>query len=143
MTAKANPNQPMKEKTMSNKPTTTDKFLLAASKDLGYCDPVIKNAFHREGKKVLHLLAQHMGLLPGSYQVRSNKGGIAVSGEIILHSGTRYVMLCQAFMADGSSNILFRSCKGQKDYTGGPNNFASFQALKDMEALAARINKAI
>ena len=48
-----------------------------------------KREFHRLGKKVLKEIATRMGLTPGKdCDVSSNLGGIAVSGEITLHSDT-------------------------------------------------------
>jgi hypothetical protein len=62
-------------------------------------------------------------------EIRFNKGGIAVSGDAILHSDHVYLH----FTADhgfGSLayNLYYRSCKGKKDYTGGRNNW--FDILK-------------
>jgi hypothetical protein len=43
-------------------------------------------------------------------------------------------------MGNGSG-ILFRSCKGRKDYVGGPNNFAPLDLLNNPEELAQRIRE--
>jgi hypothetical protein len=37
------------------------------------------------------------------------------------------------------SGILIRRCKGQKDYTGERNHFASLSLLDDLLALASRV----
>jgi hypothetical protein len=34
------------------------------------------------------------------------------------------------------SGVLFRTCKGRKDYVGGPNNFASLDLLNRPDELA-------
>ncbi len=44
-----------------------------------------KHRFHREARKRLQVLAEELFLTRHSYGVRSNKGGVAVSGEITLH----------------------------------------------------------
>jgi hypothetical protein len=35
--------------------------------------------------------------------------------------------------------ILIRTCKGRKDYTGGPNHFVALTMLDDIPALAAAV----
>lgn len=82
-------------------------------------DAEAKRLFHSRAKSQLRRIATALGLEPGSYDLRSNQAGIAVSGEIILHSG-----------------VLFRTCKGRKDYVGGPNNFASLDLLNRPDELA-------
>lgn len=37
--------------------------------------------------------------------------------------------------------ILIRTCRGRRDYTGGPNNFASLHMLDDVPALAAQVRQ--
>ncbi|KAA3442046.1 hypothetical protein C7I87_32575 [Mesorhizobium sp. SARCC-RB16n] len=44
-----------------------------------------KRRFHTTGRSKLKKLAAELALPPGSYDLRSNKAGIAVSGEITLH----------------------------------------------------------
>jgi len=75
-------------------------------------------------------IATALGLEPGSYDLRSNQAGIAVSGEITL-----YVQVSQSAMGY-HSGVLFRTCKGRKDYVGGPNNFASLDLLNRPDELA-------
>lgn len=97
-----------------------------------------KARFHSMGRARLRQLAKEMDLPPGSYDIRSNKAGIAVSGEITLHHERVYVRVSQSCMGN-HHGILIRSCKGRKDYTGGMNNFASLAMLEDMPSLAARV----
>ncbi|MCP6769212.1 hypothetical protein NL529_30635, partial [Klebsiella pneumoniae] len=75
---------------------------------------------------------------PSTFDVRSNKGGIAVSGEITLHHEKVYVQVSQPF-GGGDTGILIRTCNGRRDYTGGPNHFASLALLDDVPTLAARV----
>ena len=94
-----------------------------------------KRSFHATGRKRLKALAAALGLEAGAYDMRSNLGGIAVSGEVTLHGQDLYVQICQP--ATGwDSGILIRTCQGRKDYTGGVNNFASLALLDDIPALA-------
>lgn len=87
-------------------------------------DPEAKRLFHTHARRRLLELAAALGLAPCVYDLRSNQGGIAVSGEVTLHTDRLYVQVSQpATRAD--TGILFRSCEGRRDYVGGRNNFAS------------------
>jgi len=100
-------------------------------------DGAQKRSFHKIGLKRLRLLAKAIGFAPGSFDVRSNHGGMAVSGEVTLHHENLYVQISQpATRAD--TGILIRTCKGRKDCVGGHNNFASLSMLDDIPALASR-----
>ena len=104
-------------------------------------DDDAKRQFHHHARRQLRHLADALGLAHGAYDLRSNQGGIAVSGEITLHSDRLYVQACQP--ASGhDSGVLFRTCDGRKDYYGGPNNFASLDLLNDPQQLARRIKSA-
>jgi hypothetical protein len=85
-----------------------------------------KKAFHSEGKKVLKALAKMLDLEPGTFSVRSCLGGIAVAGEVILHTEHAYIVINKGC---GQSNVMFRSCKGQKDFCGGPNRWTKAENL--------------
>ena len=94
-----------------------------------------KRSFHTTGRKRLKALAAALGLEAGAYDVRSNLGGTAVSGEVTLHGEHLYVQICQP--ATGwDSGILIRTCQGRKDYTGGANHFAPLSRLDDIPRLA-------
>ncbi len=96
-----------------------------------------KRRFHAEARKRLKALAEELRFPPGSYDQRSNQGGIAVSGEITVHHDQLYVQVCQP--ATGwDSGILIRTCQGRKDYTGGRNHFAPLSWLDDIPQLAHR-----
>ena len=76
----------------------------------------------------------------GSFDIRSNQGGIAVSGEITLHHESVYVQVSQSALG-GNMGILIRTCRSRRDYTGGPNNFAALDLLDDIAALAAAVRR--
>ena len=103
-------------------------------------DAAAKRLFHSRARSQLRRLATTLGLAPGSYDLRSNPAGIAVSGEITLHTDRLYVQASRSVMGH-DSGILFRTCKGRKDYVGGPNNFASLDLLNRPEELARRIRE--
>ena len=98
-------------------------------------DAEAKRLFHSRARSQLRRLATALGLEPGSYDLRSNQAGIAVSGEIILHGDRFYVQVSQSAMGH-HSGVLFRTCKGRKDYVGGPNNFVSLDLLNRPDELA-------
>lgn len=101
-------------------------------------DDAQKGAFHRRAKKQLKALAALLRWSPRSFDLRSNPAGPAVSGEITLHGDRVYVQVSQ-----GPLGILIRSCKGRKDFVGGPNSFAPLDLLDDLPALRERIGRAL
>jgi hypothetical protein len=104
-------------------------------------DGLAKEAFHRNARRQLKLVAKALGLAPAQFDLRSNKAGPAVSGEVILHADHLYVQVWQP--ATGwDTGVLMRTCQGRKDYVGGRNNFASLDLLNQPEDLARRIREA-
>jgi hypothetical protein len=99
-------------------------------------DHSAKLVFHRAGMAQLRALAKALGLAPGTYDVRSNKAGMAVSGEVTLHGERVYIQLSHGGFSPG---IMYRTCDGRRDYSGGRNNFAPLSALDDIEAFARRL----
>jgi hypothetical protein len=104
-------------------------------KPCAYNEPQ-KHLFHREARKRLKELAAKLLLQPGTFRVRSCKGGVAVSGEVILHSDHLYIQVCQPATGH-DSGILIRTCKGQQDFTGGRNHFYPLRLLDDLPHLAS------
>lgn len=86
-----------------------------------------KEKFHRAARAVCARIAQTLGLAKDSYEIRSNKGGIAVSGEVTLHSEEFYIQFSQHCF--GKTSIMYRKVNGRKDYTGGNNHFMSCDVL--------------
>lgn len=101
-------------------------------------DSAQKRRFHSTARARLRKLALALGLPAGSYDLRSNQGGIAVSGEITLHHDAVYIQVSQP--ATGwDTGVLIRTCCGRRDFTGGPNTFAPLSMLDDIPALAVRV----
>ena len=111
---------------MSNYESLTRAYTTVLNKygavDLGYCDPPVKRGFHTASMRLMRLLAAELGMADKTFDVRSNKGGIAVSGEITLHHERLYMQVSQSCMHPRSLSWLIRSCKGKKDYSGGRNH---------------------
>lgn len=93
-----------------------------------------KLAFHKEGKAFLKKLDAELNPnKEDGVSIRSNMGGIAVSGEVTMHSDHLYVQLSQSCMGPGVQ-MMFRSCDSQKDYSGHNNNFTSMNVFADEES---------
>jgi len=99
-------------------------------------DHIAKREFHRVAAKLLQQLKRELNGIYGDGKVRHNQGGIAVSGEITLHLDCLYVQVSQFAFSGPDNGVMFRSCNGQKDYTGGANNFATFTDLVEPAKLA-------
>ncbi len=98
-----------------------------------------KDRFHRNAQARMRSLADELGLEPGSYSIRSSKGGAAVSGEVTLHHEKIYVQASQP--VGGGKGLLVRTCDGQRDHVGGRNHMLPLSSLDDMFALAERIRE--
>jgi len=94
-----------------------------------------KEAFRKAGMSFLRALAKRLALVKGTFSIRFNAGGIAVEGDPILHHDKFYINLATGFMGSG----YWRTCKGQKDYSGGQNRDAS--PSYTVESFAAEIAK--
>ena len=108
-----------------------------ANKGVGYDAPA-KKLFHSDGRKALKRLASALALAPGDYDLRSNPGGIAVSGEIVLHGAEIYVQLSLGCLGPGHE-VMFRRVASRKDFIGDRNHWASVNELVQPDRLAARI----
>ena len=101
-------------------------------------DAAQKKSFHATARARLRRLTVELALPAGSYDLRSNQGSIAPSGEITLHHEGVYIQVSQSAMG-GGMGVLIRTCRGRRDYAGGINNFAGLAMLDDLPALATRV----
>lgn len=102
--------------------------------------PEQKYAFHAAARKALRKLAAELNFPKGSFDLRNNQGGIAVSGEITLHHERVYIQVCQpATRTD--SGIMIRTCEGRRDYTGGRNHYQPLSRLDQIPALAESVRR--
>ena len=99
----------------------------------GYSEAAARNKtlFHRLGKVLLRFMALDLGYAPGTFAVRNHFAGKAVSGDITLHTDELYVQFSQGRAGNGSQDMLYRTCQGRKDCTGGQNHFLPFAVLED------------
>ena len=101
----------------------------------------LKDEWLRAGKKILKQLAKELGLVEGEYDLRVNKGGCAVSGDVYLHSDHFYVNLSQTCLGP-DWGFMWRLCNGRKDYTGGQNRWAAWDNLLDLPKFASIMKEA-
>lgn len=98
-------------------------------------DAPVKAEFARIRKKYLKHLATLLGLTPGSYDLRYNAGGIAVFGEVTLHTDSLYIQMSDSFCGP----IMYRTVKSRKDYSGGANQWAGIEKLKHIEQFSENL----
>jgi hypothetical protein len=110
---------------------------LATQIQLSY-NETAKAEFRQKAMLYLRNLAKEMGLQKGTYDVRWNEGGIAVSGEATLHGEHIYVQLEQGSM---QGMFMYRNCNGRKDYTGGQNHWMKWCDLLDIRRTAQIFNE--
>lgn len=94
-----------------------------------------KDEWLKAGRRILRQLAKELGLPKGSFNIRINAGGVAVSGDAILHGSWIYVNLSQSCLGN-DFGFMWRICKCQKDYTGGSNQWSKWETLLDLPKLS-------
>ncbi|WP_052743342.1 hypothetical protein [Pseudomonas veronii] len=99
---------------------------------------VKKETLHRSGKRLLLEIAGALELSTECYDIRSSKGGNGVMGEVILHSDHLYLMV---HVMTSELRVMYRTCKGQKDYSGGINHFVGVSELASATASERFISK--
>lgn len=86
----------------------------------------IKAEFANETKKRLRKLMKLMNIT--EYDLTFNAGGHAVSGEVVLHTDTFYVVVSIGLYED----VMYRKCRDRKDYQGYTNHWAKIDVLEDL-----------
>lgn len=110
------------------------KSIYSLARNASYDDEG-KAKYKRAALKFLRELAEYLNLEKGSFSIHFNAGGCAVAGDPILHHDKFYLNLSPGCMGRG----YWRTCKGQKDYTGGMNRDAS--PSYSLESFASEIEK--
>ena len=86
--------------------------------------------FHQCGKALRRRSAQDVGYGKGSDDLRSTKGGLAVSGENTLHRDDLSIQCAQRSRGP-AHDIVSRACKNRQDCTVGRNHSMRFDDLRD------------
>jgi hypothetical protein len=99
----------------------------------GYTDAALtrKLSMHVTGRAFLKTLAADLQLPPSSFEIRSNKAGPAVSGEVTLHADNLYVQVLESATSERGLSILYRSCASRRDYCGGVNHWTSIRKVAE------------
>jgi len=116
------------------------QFVAQAKIDVSYKEAE-KEWFLRLARCVLREIAKRLGLQKDQFDLRTNKAGIAVSGEVTLHTDKIYIQFGQSCVFPPS--FMYRSCKDRKDYTGGMNNWMEWDQLLDFDKAIKRFKKVI
>lgn len=99
-----------------------------------------KDLWHRRTAAKLRKVA------PGA-DIRSNKAGPAVGGEVILHDDRVYIQLTCPIDGYGRNLLLTwgkgyaRRVQGRKDYHGGPNYTIHDDSLDGLRKLHAELSR--
>lgn len=86
------------------------------ARNAGYNEEV-KAQYKKLAMSVFRTIAKDLNLDKSTYDLRWNAGGIAVAGDVTLHHEKFY-------LTSSESGIMWRTCNGRKDYTGGRNQWA-------------------
>jgi len=112
-------------------------LVVLAQRGIAY-DAEAKALFHADGRRALRRLAEALMLEEDTYNIRSNKGGSAVSGEITLHGETIWVQLSLDCRLP-EQEVLFRGVSGRRDYLGDRNHWTSVRDLLAPDRFAQRL----
>lgn len=115
-----------------------EQFVNTAKNDQVYRDYFLKEEWLRGGKLILKKLAKILELPKDSYEIRVNKGGGAVSGDVILHGEHIYIDLAQSCY--NKYLFMWRYCNGMKDYVGKVNRWENWDSLLNLEKFAEKLN---
>ena len=109
---------------------------LAKSGVDGYADEGRAKAFFlRTGRRILNELAGKMGLAKGTFTVRINEAGPAVSGEIWLNAPDVLVEI------SGSFDLGVRYCRTRpRPARNGPNRWLRWDILRDLDQVAFMVS---
>ena len=109
-----------------------------------------KAAFLRHGRTIAKAIAKQLGLHPSQYTIRVNPGGIAVGGDVHLHTDVFEARLNEfethpigLYVDLGSSRLgprfMARACAGRQDYTGAVNQWFAADSVLNLPALCDRL----
>jgi hypothetical protein len=113
-----------------------ERFIqLVTNEEIGYHEER-KKEFTRLGKKILKEIASLLRLEKGTYDLSYNPGGIAVSGDITLHTDQLYVNFSQSGVPHA---FMYRGCDGRKDYgsRNHSNRWMPWDKLLELDQVAS------
>jgi len=86
------------------------------------------NVLHRDASRFLRRIASDLHLSDADVTLRLHKDSAKVAGSISLHSDSLCVLVANAKHRPGIS-IVYRSCRGRDDHSGGSDNFVSLAQI--------------
>lgn len=104
---------------------------LATKTDInGYNDETAKEKeeFLSLCRSYSKMLVKELGLTSEQYRISTNRAGIAVSGDVHLHTDTLYVAFEQTCLGP-DWGFMYRSVANCKDFTGGYNRWMKWENL--------------
>lgn len=119
-----------------------EEFVRVATTDQAICaysgpEAKLKERFHHLGRIVLRLIAAKLRLGPGQYEIHSNKGGVAVSGEVWLYTPFMFLEFSQTSLGP---QFMYRTCEppvnGRWDSGSLPkhgNRWMPYKQLLDLD----------
>lgn len=118
---------------------TVGRLARSLQANLSY-NAVAKNEFKLAARQALKNLARHMGIVPAvNCDIRWNEGGPAVSGSATLHHERFYIQVSQS----PGCEVLYRTCQGRRDYSGGVNKFSTARTLDNPSQMAELIGRLV
>jgi len=107
---------------------------LMLSEESGSYNDAFKAKFRLIGKKAMKELACLLELRP--FDIQFNPGGIAVSGDLRLmgmwsEGNGVYIFMNMDFANAPYGQVLYRTIKHMRDFTGGPNQWMRYETLQD------------
>lgn len=100
--------------------------MINSLKELKSCkcphDEVSKKTYHKRARRFLKDLAKTLNAYPSDYDLRVCPGGIAVPGEVTLHTDDLYVQTFFSYTSERLISLLVRKVSGRKDYCGFRNH---------------------
>lgn len=89
-------------------------------------DDFDKRIYKKEFVKILRNFAKKdLGLNKEDFKISFNEGGYGSEGEAILHTDDLYITLAGREHLSSNHQVLYRTVKNKKDFSGGMNHFCS------------------
>jgi hypothetical protein len=89
----------------------------------------LRSMFVREARAFLQRLADDLGLAPGTYSLRVDRGGIGSSGEVTLRHDRFLVRLNADLRSPEGKRFIWRACAGRGDWNSGPEATVYYRDL--------------
>jgi len=101
-------------------------------------DETAKDRWHRLARRVIRVLAEHIGLDRSEYDMWTNKGEEVGPGVTVMHTQT----FCVKFEISSFSRdigFMFKRCNGRKDFVGGTTHYMKWEKLLSLRDVADRL----